>query len=1304
MVTPIFGRCGASHAMMFSAAFLLAAATAHAGEAQLSVSDVSVSETAGNLDFNVVRSGDTSGDIVVPYTLAPETATAGSDYNAPASGVLHIPAGLTQDIVSVPIVNDTQSEGNETLSLQLGSPTAFGSAAGFVGPPTIAIGAGRHDVVVADFDGDGMPDIATANTTANNVSVVLHDASGAFIPASNYAVGSSPTSVAAGDFNGDGKPDLVAANRLGSTVSVLINDGTGNFLPAAAYSPGGSNPETVVVADFNADGKPDLAVARPGNKVAVLLNNGSGAFPIPVDYTVPVGLTSVATGDFNGDGKPDLVTVSWNGSGFNTMNFISMLLNDGSGGFLPAVNRNFSREPDDIVTADFDGDGNLDVAVPIGGIREIEFQFGDGAGGFTASKRKFVGTNVGFAQFPYVADINGDGKPDLVLSDAEHNNVAVLLNDGSGGFPATTGGIGYATGTNVSGVAAGDFNGDGKADLVAANTSSLMVLYQDSGGFHSPVVSIASPVSVAAADFNGDGKPDVATAGANGATVVLNDGSGDFLDPVNYGVGGGTPQYVVAADLDGDGKPDLATTNSDGTVTLEHNDGSGHFSIAGRYPVGSEAGCATVADFDDDTRADLAVANFGSQNVSVLRSDGLGGFLAAVNYALSAPNGALCVTAADLNGDGKPDLAVGTANRNINTGTFAGKVAILMNDGSGGFLAPVFYPVRPKPVSIVAADFTGDGKLDLGVAPAGDTSSSISAISVLRNDGSGGFLPASDWSSRGVPVGVVAADFNGDGKPDLGVANQDGDDVAVLLNNGSGGFPNPTGYAAGGLASAVAAADFNSDGKPDLAVASNNGNNLVVLLNAPTNTAVLSDGSAIGTIVDDDGTPTVSFDTAGAVYNETASTVMIPVRLSAPSALEVRAAFAVSGSATAADFNSTTSSPLVFPPNSTAVNIVLSIAEDTLDEDSETVIFTLGALTNATAGSLPAYTATIQDNDDAPTVKFTAATQNVGEAAGTAAVSLQLSGPSGKPVTVPLSFGGTASRPGDYNTAVSSVTIPAGDLSGGFSLSIVNDTIFESPDENILVSAGNPSNATLASPSSQTLTIIDDEDVTPDDFSFTDVTNVALNSVQTSNTVTVTGINTATPISVSGGTYSIGCTGTFTAAAGTINSGQTVCVRHTAAAALNTAVNTMLTIGSVSDTFTSTSTTLAADTTPNQFTFMDQTNVPRNSVRTSNAVTISGITAPAAISIMGGGYSIGCTGTFTTAAGTISNGQTVCVRHTSASTFNTGVNTILTVGGVSDTFTTVTAPNAVTALLGVSFTVISGAVGTLLGSLGLLGP
>ena len=197
-------------------------------------------------------------------------------------------------------------------------------------------------------------------------------------------------------------------------------------------------------------------------------------------------------------------------------------------------------------------------------------------------------------------------------------------------------------------------------------------------------------------------------------------------------------------------------------------------------------------------------------------------------------------------------------------------------------------------------------------------------------------------------------------------------------------------------------------------------------------------------------------------------------------------------------------------------------------------------------------------------------------------------------------------------------------------------------------------------------------DTVPDAFTFTDVTNVALSSVRTSNAITVAGINTAAPISVAGGTYSIGCTASFTAAAGTINNGQTVCVQHTASASFATATNTTLTIGGVSDTFTST--TVAVDTTPDAFVFVDVTDVALGSVQTSNTITVAGINSPAAISVTGGSYSIGCTGTFTAGAGTIANAQTVCVRHTASATPATATNTVLTIGGVADTFTSTTVP------------------------------
>ena len=195
-------------------------------------------------------------------------------------------------------------------------------------------------------------------------------------------------------------------------------------------------------------------------------------------------------------------------------------------------------------------------------------------------------------------------------------------------------------------------------------------------------------------------------------------------------------------------------------------------------------------------------------------------------------------------------------------------------------------------------------------------------------------------------------------------------------------------------------------------------------------------------------------------------------------------------------------------------------------------------------------------------------------------------------------------------------------------------------------------------------------DTTPNAFTFTDQASVARSVARTSNAITVAGINTPAPISVTGGTYSIGCTAMFTGAAGTIANGQTVCVRHTSSASFSTATNTVLTIGGVSDTFTST--TLASDTTPNAFSFADVLGVTPGAVLTSNAITVGGINTSASIAVTGGSYSIGCGATFTSAAGTIASGQTVCVRHTAPLGLSATTNTVLTIGGVSDTFSSTT--------------------------------
>jgi FG-GAP-like repeat len=191
-----------------------------------------------------------------------------------------------------------------------------GFAGTFLAAPSYATGNSPIAVAVADFNGDGRPDLAVANNRDGTVSVLLANADGTFQAAHNYGAGTAPKSVVAGDFNGDGRMDLAVANAMTNNVSILIGNGNGTFQAAVNYA-AGSAPQAVVSADFNGDGKLDLAVANQslgaGPKVSVLLGNGDGTFRPLVGYKAENPL-SLAVGDMNADGLLDLV-VGNNGGG-----------------------------------------------------------------------------------------------------------------------------------------------------------------------------------------------------------------------------------------------------------------------------------------------------------------------------------------------------------------------------------------------------------------------------------------------------------------------------------------------------------------------------------------------------------------------------------------------------------------------------------------------------------------------------------------------------------------------------------------------------------------------------------------------------------------------------------------------------------------------------------------------------------------------------------------------------------------------------------------------------------------------------
>ena len=343
------------------------------------------------------------------------------------------------------------------LALSLGlAPAAFGQVT-FAPAANYGAGNAPQSVAVGDFNGDGKPDLATANITGSNVSVLLGTGTGSFAAAVNYGAGANPFSVAVGDFNGDGKPDLATANYNGANVSVLLGTGTGSFAAAVNYG-AGTNPYSVAVGDFNGDSKPDLATANFGDaNVSVLLGTGTGSFAAAVNYGTSTNPAGVAVGDFNSDGHPDLATANYNSAN------VSVLLGTGTGSFAAAVNYGAGAIPISLAVGDFNSDGHPDLATANYGSDNVSVLLGTGTGSFGAAAT--YGAGAGPASVA-VGDFNSDGKPDLATANFGGANVSVLLGTGTGSFgaAATSG-----AGTKSVSVAVGDFNADNKPDLATAN-------------------------------------------------------------------------------------------------------------------------------------------------------------------------------------------------------------------------------------------------------------------------------------------------------------------------------------------------------------------------------------------------------------------------------------------------------------------------------------------------------------------------------------------------------------------------------------------------------------------------------------------------------------------------------------------------------------------------------------------------------------------------------------------------------------------------------------------------------------------
>jgi hypothetical protein len=638
-----------------------------------------------------------------------------------------------------------------------------------------------------------------------------------FSPATVFPVGDFPIDLATGDLNGDGRLDLTVVNLESTFVSVLLNTtapgaSTPAFAPAASITTG-DRPTGVAIGDINGDGRSDLAVSNyGGSDVAVLLNStppgaAMPTFAAPASYFVDGRPDSVELADINSDGRLDLVLSN------PMINQVLVLINQTApGAAAPAF--------------------GLPVVVTVG-------------------------------TYPTTAaptDLNGDGRPDIVVTNFSSGDLSILINTTPPGSatPSFTTPTAVAGFTNPIAVAPADFNGDGRPDLgiVDQNVGEVTVLINGTSPgsttptfVHSPSVVLGDLiVEAAASDVNGDGRADVVVPVFTSSViaVLINStapgaATASFAMPVEVPTSQ-TPGGISLGDFNGDGAADLATTDSGIDLVAVHLNTCAvacttmEFSSPTAFAAEDEPLAIATSDFNGDGLEDCVVANGVADTVSIFLSTTAPGaavpsFSPGVSFA--AGDEPASIVPVDINLDGRADLA--TVNFQSD------KISVLMNLTAPGATSPTFdalveLPVGNAPTEIAAADLNGDGRADLVSADFGADTLTVFLNATPPGSASPVFASGVTIASPGAPEAVAATDVNGDGRLDLVTADVSTDTAGVRLNLTTPGsmtplFGPPTSFAVGNVPASIAAADINGDGRPDLATTSLSDGLVSVLVN-----------------------------------------------------------------------------------------------------------------------------------------------------------------------------------------------------------------------------------------------------------------------------------------------------------------------------------------------------------------------------------------------------------------------------------------------------------------------------------------
>jgi hypothetical protein len=718
---------------------------------------------------------------------------------------------------------------------------------------------------IGDVSGDGFPDLIMGGNNAlqGEIGVLLGNGDGTFQPPIVSNLTPSPTGfpsltgvMAIGDFNGDGAPDLAVGDRANNVIDILLGNKSGSFTQSDILPQGVSSFDLHAV-DLNHDGHLDLvALGGPASGGFVIyFGNGDGTFPSSVLHEVGAGFQGFLV-DVDKDGLPDILA-ELNTTG--TLTQIIFLKGNADGTFdSPVVIGQLPNNVGLVDVGDFNHDGILDLEVT--NQTGVGILLGQSGLSFGSMITSLSGGNrmIGFSGAPAQADFNKDGNPDLAAP--ADGGIVLLSGKGDGTFLSAA--QVYDVGSPVTTIAVGDFNGDKLLDIAVAIDASIpRLLLGHGGGTFVPAPDLnnthgSGPNSLAVGDFNGDGRADLSLGpiGSASPTVLFGDGQGGFSAPLT--VPTGTPNI---ADFNRDGRSDmvgstisLAACTPGCPLTVSLGQTNNTFVTESTTLFGVAAFVTAIGDLNGDGIPDVVVTGDGVLQVWLGKGDGtfskgisvdVPGFTEADGLSIGT-NGVIV----DLDGDGKNDLVL---PRFVDLARVVDAppqgVLILYGKGDGTFEAPVLLPTSHLYNHLTVADLNQDQRPDLVLDDG-------FGIAVILNRGSRAFEDESRYVAGSSIVGVTAVDVNGDGFPDLVVANPGATTVVVLLNN-------PNGIPPGGLHPLVSLSvtpepsQFAAAFTATAAVSAPNGTSP-----APTGTVdFFLDGSLSGTTTLSSGTASFTF-------------------------------------------------------------------------------------------------------------------------------------------------------------------------------------------------------------------------------------------------------------------------------------------------------------------------------------------------------------------------------------------------------------------------------------------------------------